>query len=161
MAEDFEVRGAEEFYRLSKALKAAGHTELRKELHKGLRDAVKPIMPKAKERLGKGLPKAISASAVRQVVQVKTGSDPGITVGVRYGSKRATNAQMANTQGKIRHPVFADGQKTRKQWRWVNQDVPDAKGWFDETYKTAAPEIRKALEQVVSDTVEKVVRGAH
>lgn len=158
MASSFEVRGADDFYRLSKALKQAGQKQLRKELHKGLRDGVKPVVPKARDRLRDGLPSGMRAT-VQQVVQVKTGNNPGITVGVRYGSKRSTNARMANTQGVIRHPVFADAGKTRKEWRWVNQSVPDAKGWFDKTYAESAPEIRRALEvamgRVINDIVKK------
>lgn len=157
---DFEVRGADDFLRLSKALKAAGRTELRKELHKGLREGVKPVLPKAKKKLHDALPTPLAkTAAVRQVVQVKTGRDPGVTIAVRYGSKRASNAALANRKGIIRHPVFADDKKTRKEWRWVNQDVPDAKGWFDETYREAAPQMRRALEAALGSVIDKIVRG--
>jgi hypothetical protein len=160
MADDFEIHGAAQFLRLSKALKDAGQTGLRKELNKGIRDGVKPLVPKAAQKLSEGLPNAISGKPVRQTVQVRTGRDPGVRVVVRYGSKRASNAKLANREGRIRHPVFADGEKTRKEWRWVNQDVPNAKGWFDETYTDAAPDLRRAIEAAMEAVAERIVREA-
>ena len=157
---DFEVRGAEQFLQLSKALKAAGETELRKKLHKGLRDAVKQVMPEAEQKLAEQLPYLKRGKAVNQVVLVKTGRDPGVTVGMRYGSRRSTNARLANSKGVFRHPVFADGEKTRKEWRWVDQPVPGAKGWFDKTYLNAAPKVRKHIEDAMQDVIDEVVRRA-
>jgi hypothetical protein len=155
----FQVNGANDFLRLSKALKEAGEKELRKQLHKGLRDAVKKVMPDAEKKLAENLP-YLRGKAVNQVAQVKTGRDPGVTVGVRYGSRRSTNARLANSKGVFRHPVYADGEKTRKQWRWVDQSVPGAKGWFDQTYLNAAPEIRRAIEVVMGDLINEIVRKA-
>lgn len=160
MIEGFEVRGTDQFLRLSKALKQAGHTDLRKRLHKGLRDAVKQVMPEAEQRLAEQLPYLKRGKSVNQVVQVKTGNDPGVTVGVRFGSRRSTNARLANTKGVFRHPVFADGEKTRKEWAWVNQSVPGAKGWFDKTYMEAAPDIRLQIEAVMGDVLDEIVREA-
>lgn len=158
---NFDVHGAGNFYALSKALKHAGQTDLRKRLHKGLREAVKEVMPEAEKRLADALPYAQGRSKpVRQVAQVKTGRDPGVTVGVRFGSKRSTNARLANSKGLIRHPVFADGQKTRDEWMWVNQSVPGAEGWFDKTYINAAPDIRRRIEGVMEDVVLDIVRQA-
>lgn len=157
---DFQVSGADQFLKLSKALKNAGQKELRKGLHKGIRDGVKPVVPQAKKRLEAGLPSAIAKSAVRQVIQVKTGRDPGVTVAVRFGSKRASNAALANRKGLIRHPVYADGALTRKEWTWVNQSVPGAKGWFDETYTASAPDVLKAIEAAMEQVAQRIIREA-
>ena len=162
MSGDFEFKGADQFLRLSKALKEAGHADLRKKLHKGMRDAVREVMPEAEPALAEQLPylKKKRAKAVTQVAQVKTGADPGVTVGMRFGSKRSTNARLANSKGVFRHPVWADGEKTRKEWHWVNQPVPGAKGWFDKTYLNAAPHIRRRIEAVMERTLEQVIREA-
>jgi hypothetical protein len=157
---DFEVRGAQQFLDLSKALKAAGDKPMRQALTAGMRKAVKPAMKQAQRRLKDGLPYGGRGNAASQTVQVKTGRDPGVSVVVKYGSKRASNAHLANTKGRIRHPVFADGEKPRKDWRWVNQEVPGLKGWFDETYRDAAPEIRKALEKAMEDIAQMIVAQA-
>lgn len=160
MPDDFTVTGADDFLRLSKALKAAGETDMRKALHKGLRAAVKPVSERAEQKLREGLPYGTKGKAVTQVVQPRTGRDPGVRVVVRYGSKRASNAQLANAKGIIRHPVFADGGKTRKEWRWVNQDVPELKGWFDRTYTDSAPALLRALHGVLEGVADDIVRRA-
>lgn len=153
---------AEDAIRLSKALKAAGSNgkgSLRTELHKGLQAAVKPVLPKATDALAAAMPSGVQARARRtkQAVQVKTGADPGIRIAVRYVKRGAglgaSNVRLANRAGVIRHPVFGNRE------RWVNTRVPGARGWFDETYKEAAPLIRPGIEQVMQDVAEKVVRG--
>jgi hypothetical protein len=158
--DDFKVTGAEDFLKLSKALKAAGDVHTRKALTAAMREGVKPAMKDAQKRLKEGLPYGGRGNAVSQVVQVKTGANAGVSVVVKYGSKRATNARLANTHGRIRHPVFADAEKTRKDWRWVNQEVPHLKGWFDESYRDAAPEIRKSLENAMEDIAQMIVAQA-
>lgn len=160
MTADFEVRGADDFLRLSKACKGAGRTELRKELHKGVRDATKPLLPKAARALAAGLPPRVASRGVKvkQVVQVRTGSDPGVTIGVRYGARGtglgASNARLANRQGVIRHPLFGDREK------WFNTPVPGALGWFDDTYSAGAPVARAAIEHSMERVVQKIIEEA-
>lgn len=152
MADDFEVRGADQFLALSKALKHAGRTELRKELNKRMRDGAKPLIPKARaEALSRlpqrgGLAKQISKEPAR--VQTRTGKDPGvrIVVGKKRGGARAAN------RGWIRHPVFGNREK------WVDQKVTP--GWFDEPMQASAPDIRQALQQAIEEVADKIVREA-
>lgn len=162
---DFEVKGADQFLRLSKALKAAGDTETRKALHKGLRDAVNEVKPKAAEALAEALPTALESrgKAVKQAVQVKTGNDPGVSVVVRYGKAGrglgASNAQRVNRHGVFRHPVFPDTEKARKDWRWIDQTVAGV-GWFDKTYENAAPRMRATIQQVLEQVADDIVKRA-
>lgn len=152
MPADFQVQGAEDFLKLSKALKHAGRTELRKELNKGMRDGAKPLIPKARAEALSRLPS--SGGLARQVakepmrVQTRTGRDPGvrIVVGKRNGGARSAN------RGFIRHPVFGNREN------WVTQEVRP--GWFDDPIKAGAPAIRKDLEQAMQDVAAKVVRDA-
>jgi hypothetical protein len=159
------LRGAEQFLALSKALKAAGKTELRKELHKQMRIAAKAAMPTARKRLEESLPSGLkNRSNVRQVVRVKTGMDAGVTIAVPYGRRNrsglsAPNARMLNSRGALRHPVFAPDTKTSDQWRWVNQRVSGT-AWFDSTYARAAPALRKALEAAMDAVGKQIVKGA-
>lgn len=152
MADDFEVRGADEFLALSKALKHAGQTELRKELNKAMRDGAKPLIPKARaealRRLPQrgGLAKQVAKEPAR--VQTRTGKDPGVRIAI---GKRQGGARSAN-RGVIRHPVFGNRE------RWVNQKVKP--GWFDDPMKASAPEIRTALEAGMEQIAAKVVREA-
>lgn len=162
--DDFTVKGAEDFLKLSKALKAAGHTQLRKELHAQMRKAAKAAMPKTQEALAEALPSGLkNRSKVRQVVKVKTGRDAGVTIAVPYGKHGrnglgASNAHMLNARGQLRHPVYADPDKTSKDWRWVNQSVPGT-GWFDKTLLDEAPALRKALEAAMEAVARTIVKG--
>lgn len=150
MADDFEIQGADQFLKLSKALKHAGRTELRKELNKRMRDGAKPLIPKARaEALSRlpqrgGLAKQIAKEPAR--VQTRTGSDPGVrlVVGRKRGGARSAN------RGFIRHPVFGNREN------WVDQQVKP--GWFDDPMQASAPDIRKALQQGIEEVADKIVR---
>lgn len=152
MADDFEIRGADQFLALSKALKHAGRTELRKELNKGMRDGAKPLIPKARAEALSRLPKSggLAAQIAREPmrVQTRTGRDPGVRIVV--GKKRG-GARQAN-RGAIRHPVFGNRDV------WVEQQVPA--GWFDDPMRSGARSVRPALEQAIENVAAKVVREA-
>lgn len=153
---DIKVSGAQDFVRLSKALKQAGQTDLRKGLHKALKQTVDQHKETVAEALASALPSGLSArgAAVKQATQVKTGKNPGVTVGIRYGKAGrglgAANAKLVNASGSIRHPVFSRS-------RWVAQSVGGS-GWFDEGWRKAAPELRQELVAVLEDIANQVVR---
>lgn len=150
MASDFEIRGADQFLRLSKALKAAGETGMRKELHAGMRKAARPLIPRARAAARQRLPKrgGLADQVAREParISVRTGRDPGVRVTI---GKRRGGAQSAN-RGVIRHPVRGGG--------WVEQEVPG--GWFDDTNDEAAPEIRRELEKAMQVVVDKIAKEA-
>lgn len=163
---DFDVKGADDFLKLSKALKEAGQGQMRKELHKRLRKAARDTMPVAEKRLREAMPSGMKKrGGSRQTVRVRTGKDPGISIAVPYGARgktklSASNAQRVNSSGEFRHPTYADGKKERKEWRWVNQAVPSGKGWFDDTYMNAAPQIMAEIEKAIESVVDDIVKGA-
>lgn len=154
MADDFETRGADDFLKLSKALKHAGRTGLRKELNKGLRKGAKPLIPKAKAAARANLPRSggLAAQVAKEPmrVQVRTGRTPGvrIVVGKKRGGARSTN------RGTIRHPVFGNREV------WVTQSVPRAKDWFDATMRKEAPRVRPHLEEALERVARQVVNDA-
>lgn len=156
---EFRVNGADKFLAVSKALKAAGETGLRKELNKSIRDAAKPLIPKTRAAAKASLPQrgglAALVAKAPQRVQVRTGQK---TAGARIvvGKNRRSAGARAANRGTIRHPVFADGNKTRDQWTWVNQEV-DA-GWFDETLEAEADSVLPAVEKAIEDMAERIVR---
>lgn len=150
---DFKVDGADQFFKLSKALKAAGQTQLRKELNAELRKTGKPLIFKTRQAALNTLPArggfAAMVAAEPQRVQVRTGA---ATAGMRIVvGKRRGGAQAAN-RGEIRHPVFKTG-------KFVNQSVEP--GWFDDTLEQEAPPVaRAAIEQALQSIADKVVKGA-
>jgi hypothetical protein len=157
---DFEVRGAEQFYRLSKALKAAGRTDLRKELTSELRKAGRPLIARTRAAARSTLPKSggLAEQVARepQRIQVRTGER---TAGVRVVvGRRRGGAQSAN-RGSVRHPVFARSDRTRDQWTWVTQRVTP--GWFDRTLERDAPTIaRPAIQSAMQKVIDKIIEGA-
>ena len=133
--------GADDFYKLSRALKAASRTDLRREVAKGMRDAAKPLIQKTRQAALRDLPQrgglARSMATAKQVVQVRTGAT---TAGVQISMPKV---QRGITTGQVRHPVF--GRKVYVTQR-VNGD------WWDDTLAEGAPivvpEITAAMERV-------------
>lgn len=151
---DFEIRGADDFYRLSKALKEAGHTgkgSLRNELNKRIRDATKPLIRETRENAARTLPSrggfAARVAKAPQRVQTRTGRDPGVRIVV--GKRRGDGAQGAN-RGTIRHPVFGRDQ-------FVSQRVTP--GWFDKPLEAGASKVRPEIEKAIESVAEQVVKG--
>lgn len=147
----FEVAGADQFLQLSKALKKMGDGgATRKKLHKGVKKAAKPLIPKARAEAKSRLPS--SGGLAQQVareparIQVRTGKNFGVRVVV--GKKRG-GAQAAN-RGVVRHPVF--GQDV-----WVDQKVKP--GWFDDPMKESAKDIREDVRAAMNDVVETIARS--
>jgi hypothetical protein len=168
MADSFEVRGADDFLRLSKALKAAGETEMRKALHKGLKDAAKPMVTVAKEAAGEAFPHSGKLSKVEAKrpfrVQVKTGRDPGVSINARG---RYVNLKLLNKYGFIRHPVFADARRKgderpkegdRRKWTWKDQKIPAGLGWFDKAIHDNAYLVLPKLERAIADMAERIAK---
>lgn len=146
---DASVRGADDFFRLSKALKRAGRGDLRKELNKAMKDAAKPLIEKTRAEARSSLPSrgGLAEQVAKEParVQVRTGAQTAgvrIVVGKRRGGARSTDT------GTIRHPVFGTG-------RWVTQRVDG--GWFSDTLRDSAPAVRPSLERVLQDMAQKVV----
>ena len=149
----FEAKGAEDFLRASKALKAAGEQELRKELNKALRDAAKPLIADTRAEAERILPKrgglAKRVAKTPQRVQVRTGQD---TAGVRIVVGKSNSGARAANEGTVRHPVFGDRDK------FVEQRVPP--GWFTRPLEEGAPTVEPFLEQAIDNVLQQIVRSA-
>lgn len=145
------VRGARDFVAVSKYLKAAGQGGLRKEFHKTVRDAAKPLIPKvrqaARERGPKqgGLNERLAKKPYR--VQTRTGTK---TAGVRIVGTKVD--PRINNLGRIQHPVF--GSKKR-----VVQYVPEVKGYFDETLAESGPAVQADVVRAMDEWTRRLLRG--
>lgn len=152
---DFEVRGADQFLALSKALKAAGRTELRKELNKGMRDAAKPLIPKAREAFKAELPHRGGAGAYiagkRMRAVTRTGRDPGVNIVVAKQDPRL------DSEGRLAHPVFGQRRADGRRVIAVQRVKP---GIFSSAMQKEAPAIRGALEGAMQAVIDTIVRGA-
>ena len=147
--------GAEAFYRLSKRLKEVGGTgkgSLRNEMSKALKQAAKPLPNAVKEAAGRrfpqrgGLAKVMSKRTPRVVT--RTGA---LTAGVRIQDSKSD--PRMNAQGRIYHPVFGRAGSD------AVQIVPEVKGYFDETLRDEAPEVRDAVAEVLEDYATRLLKG--
>lgn len=151
MADNLSVRGAEDFLALSRALKRAGETQFRKELSKAVQDAAKPLIPLVRAAAEANLPKhgglnrRIARKSYR--AQARTGAK---TAGVRIVGSKVD--PRINSEGRVAHPVFGRPGST------VVQNVPTAKGYFDETLSNSADSTREAVTQALSDFADRIIR---
>jgi hypothetical protein len=143
---------ADEFYRVSKALKNAGEGALRKQFHKTVSAEAKPLIPKVRQSARDnaptkgGLNDRLAKKPYR--VQTRTGAS---TAGVRIvGTK--VDPRM-NSLGRIQHPVFG-----RPGKRVVQYDS-DLKGYFDKPLTESGPEVQKAVVNAMTDFTRKILRG--
>lgn len=144
--------GARAFYELSKQLKAAGGTgkgSLRNELNKAVKAAAKPLPKAVQDEARKRLPQrgGLAARIARRRPQVvtRTGAQ---TAGVRV-QDRKTDPRMS-TQGRIYHPVFG------RRGSDVVQVEPGIRGYFEDTIRDKAPEIRDDLVRVLEDFARRL-----
>lgn len=143
------VRGAEDFLALSKRLKAAGQTELRKELNKSMRQAAKPLLPKVREAARANLPKhgGLNERIARKPIRIQTRTGAN-TAGVRVVG---TKVDPRIDEGRVFHPVF--GRKPG-----VVQRIK-GRGYWSKTLEKSGPDVRgdvlKALEGFTKQVLKK------
>lgn len=140
-------RGAEEFLALSKRMKEAGETGLRKELHKAMTAAVKPVIPKVKQAARDNLPKqgGLNKRIARKPLRAQT------RTGARSAGVRIVGSKVDPriNEGRVYHPVF--GRKPG-----VVQSVPEAKGYFTDTLNDSASEMRVEVLKVLEDFTRRM-----
>lgn len=121
MTEVFRLTGTKDMVALSKALKGWDN-ELRRQLHRDFRDAAKPLIPVVREALRESYPQrgGLAEQMARSKIRItfKTGRNPGIQIVIP-----GLQAKLGENYGLIRHPVYADPNKTRREQRWVAQKI--------------------------------------
>ena len=159
------VTGAEDFAALSRRLKEAGETGLRRELYKKINDAAGPLAREigSLEHLQSYLPDryaAVLAAEMRVTTSKLTGRDPGIRlVGVAPTKARAGRRKVTHLdKGLINHPVYARG--LRETWTWSSNQTGGMKpGFFSDPAEHATPQMREAVLAAMTETARKITRG--
>jgi len=165
---DFEIHGADNFYRVSKALKAAGATGMRRELHNAMRRAARPLTKVAKGAAHEVFPKRGGLADREEKIPfrstVKTSRDQhGVEI---VAPGRFVAAKTTNEAGRFKKPVFGRVHppltvaESRKTWTWRWQEVPGSEGWFDRAMEGSAPLVRPELEKALDNVIDEVIRGA-
>lgn len=141
----------------ARRLKQAGRTDLKRELTRAIRRAVKPVIADLKEQAlaipavgqrSTGL-RARIAAAIR--TEIRTGANrSGVRVKVDR-SKMGDQASLpaAFDKDRLRHPVFGNREE------WVTQ-LTHSEGWFSRTSTRRAPAIRRAIEQAMADVARQI-----
>jgi len=162
---DFTVKGTGDFLKLSKALKAAGRTEMRKELNKRLRGAGKPLIPEIRTAARRELPKSggLAKRMAKRPIRVvtRTGRDAGIKIVM-------ARTQEGYNDGVIRHPVNRKGTRKLRKGEfgprakpvpWVEQRIGPGT-WFDDEIVAKRGLVVPLLEQAIKSVLDDIVRGA-
>lgn len=159
---DFEITGADQFYRLSKALKAAGRTGMRRELNAAMRRGAKPLVKVAKDAAADVFPKSGGMSQRESTIKFRAVTRTSLNLyGVRIeAAGRYVAAKTTNKTGSFRKPVFADKSQPKNTWTWADQEIPGSEGWFDRAMTGAAPLVRPELEKAIENVAHEIVRGA-
>jgi hypothetical protein len=140
----------DDFYRLSKALKAAGNKKMRSQLNQRIKKAAEPMKQVVRDAARAELPKKGGLNetvAARKInVSPRTGRDPGIKLVM-------PKTQPGYLFGDIKHPVFEKdkaGRKERKtagdkSVKWVEQHIGPGE-WFDDKIVERSDLVRDQLE---------------
>lgn len=145
--------------RLRLALKVLDR-ESKKAVNKTLRSAVEPIREEFRAEVDATMPQRGGfAAAVKKsrfvVVKRLGGSRP--TLNIRIRRQKRAHLVIIN-KGILRHPVHGRPGLTRKQWRWVNQDIKA--GMWDRTLEQSVPGVQVTLRESVSEALAATVRAA-
>jgi hypothetical protein len=145
------IRGADALLAVSKRLKDAGAKEARKALHRGVAGAAKPIIPKIRQAARDQLPAqgGLNERIARKPYRAQ------VRTGVKTAGVRITGGKVDPriNQGRVAHPVFGRPGST------VVQYVPEARGYFDDTVRDAAPQIRDDVVEVLEDFAKRLLKG--
>lgn len=146
---DFEIQGANKLAAVAKALKQAGDKELQKELYAGLNRATKPLKADARAAALRELPKrgglAQRVAKARLSTRRRGGRDPGVRI-VATGMRQLDQMD----QGRVKHPVYGHRD------RWATQRIPT--GWFTDSMKAGAPQVRRELVKTLDELAGKLAR---
>lgn len=156
-----EFRGTNQFVALSKALKDAGEKGLQRELNKGLRESARPFAAAVRRNALEMLPKrgGLNERVADQVVPKVRKSNSKRAQGIRLGAtgREGMKAIRNLDRGKLRHPVYADGGKSRDEWTWVDQAVEP--GFWSKAAEEVQPEVAKRAQEAL-DTVSRKIDNA-
>jgi hypothetical protein len=128
---------------LSKRLKAAGKTELAKNMNKQINQTMTPVRRAFKASALKKLPRRGGLNVLVSKTKYRTQKNKN---GVRLIARNAYELEKLDN-GKIRHPSF--GHKP-----WTTQTVKQ--GVFSEPWEENAKNVRDGVNKAITDTISEV-----
>jgi hypothetical protein len=152
------THGEQQLRTLAAAIKAAGGKEFGREVDRAMRRAARPLTRSARQGAMQvlpyrgGLAERVARSRFTAAVRNR-GASASLTI---RGSGRYNLNRM--DEGTVRHPVYADTRKTRREWAWVNQRIRP--GWFTDPLLLDAPKVRNELEDAMDDLGRRLLEAA-
>jgi hypothetical protein len=141
-----DVRGADDFARLAKALKE-GPEDLQREFSKAVSKATAPLKTAARESARQTLPRrgglADRVARSRFATRRSTGRRAGVRVTVS-----SPDALGQLDRGVVRHPVFGNRNV------WVTQSITP--GWWTKPTDQVGPEVQRALLAAMDEVGKKL-----
>jgi hypothetical protein len=149
--------GAADFAALSRRLKEAGETGLRRSLTKALNDAAKPITAQIRDEahLAPYMPdryaRTLAADIIVSTVQRGSVRSPGVRIQARGRAKKRKVVQL--NDGIITHPVFGDRGDWKVQLRGMKS------GFFTDPCRKSGPQVRDKITEAMRETAAKISGG--
>lgn len=149
---DARIEGADQLRDLARRLRAAGASDLRKELLAGIRSTTKPLQAEMLAHAGRVLPQrgGFGRTVAKAKLAARTKTS-GREIGVRIivdAPKGDPKLDMAKTDaGKLRHLTF--GHKP-----WQNQKV--APGAFSAPFEAGAPRVQTAITEAMDHVAGRI-----
>jgi hypothetical protein len=151
------TNGAADFAALSRRLKDAGETGLRRGLYKAINDAAKPITREIKDpvHLRPYMPDKYAATLAADIVVSTVGKgsirNPGVQIAARGRAKKRKVAKL--NAGIITHPLFGD----REHWYFQLRGMKS--GFFDDVCEKSGPQVKKEILAAMHETAMKITGG--
>lgn len=151
-----KVRGVDQLYALSRALRQAGRKDLDKELRRGVSRAVRPFGAEVKAEARTGMPSGYAPLLAASLSVRTQWRAAGVTVvTTAKGSQDARDIEAIDG-GTLRHPVF--GRRRRRTGRknpWVAQRV--RAGFWTRPAERLQRQIVDEVKAAVVRVTEKVI----
>jgi len=150
------VTGAADFAALSRRLKEAGETGLRRELYRAISRAAGPLADEISSaaHLRPYMPNRyaeVLAADLRVSVSRRTGNDPGVSIRAKARAHSRKLQQLDD--GIIEHPLWGNRKFWRKQFGGMRS------GFFTDPAEHAAPDMRDAILAAMRETARKITTG--
>jgi hypothetical protein len=143
---------AEDYVRLQRALKDADR-KVARAIRKRLREAAGPVGRYVLEYGVEQMPRRGGLQAYLAGHSPVGTSMRSTGVDIWLGSKKKSQLSLIN-RGFLRHPVWGRSDRTRKQWGWSTQSVPEEA--FTEALDHLPVEISVRLRRVVADALKEL-----
>lgn len=147
-----QIRGGDQFRAISQRLHSTERT-LPTQFRGGLGKVAAGLVGDARRNALHVLPKRggyneVVARSHFEVVFARTARGQRVTITATGPDYRV------DRQGRLRHPVYADGR--RSEWAWAKQTQKVRPGWFTKPMKAGRPRIRAELVAVMSRSTRRV-----